>query len=154
MNLEQGIQLIEGAMSKRGINPEEARTGESGEWMLLMDGVEVYIDMWQEPGPSVWNFNTENPPPVFQVIAVVSYLPEENKEEFFEELLHLNFNLFDASFSVNSEENMLVVKHKSLSFGLTEDFAGLVIESVGYYAHLAFKALEEKYQLKKIIENS
>lgn len=153
MNLEQGIQLVENCLAKRGLNPVEARTEGKGEWMLFMDGVEVYIDMWAEKGPTVWNFNTENPPPVFQVIAVVSFLPEDRKEEFFEELLHLNFNLFDASFCVNSEENLLVVKHKSLSFGLTEDFVGLAIDSVGYYAHLAFKALEEKYQLKKIEEN-
>jgi len=153
MNLEQGIDLIENALTKRELNPAEARTGEKGEWMLFMDGLEVYIDVWDEPGPTVWNFNTENPPPVFQVIAVVSFLPEKNKQEFYEELLHLNFNLFDASFCVNSEENLLVVKHKSLSFGLTEDFVGFAIDSVGYYAHLTYKALQEKYDLKKIEEN-
>ena len=153
MNLDQGKELIENAMTKRGLNPVEARTGEGGEWMLFMDGLEVYIDIWDEPGPSVWNFNTENPPPVFQVIAVVSFLPKEKLKEFYEEILHLNFNLFDASFSVNSEENLFVVKHKSLSFGLTEDFVGFAIDSIGYYAHLAFKALQEKYDLKKIEEN-
>jgi hypothetical protein len=151
MNKDQCTQIIENALSRRDINPLEARTEGDGEWLLYTNDHEVYLDVWQEDGPNVWNFNTENPPAVFQTIGVISRLPEENMEEFMEELLHMNFNLFDCSFCVNTEENMLVVKHKSLSFGLTEDFVGLVIDSIGYYTQLAIKALGEKYNLEKII---
>lgn len=152
MELNKFYAITEDAIQTLGLDPTEAR-GEEGQWFLHRAELEIYIDVWQPTEHSQWEyFKEDEPTPMFQVVAPICFLPEDEKKrsELLEEILYINFHLFYVSFSVNHQENLLVLSFRRLLEGLNRVEMIEPIESIGYYGQTLQPYLCEKYGAKKI----
>lgn len=150
---EDYTRIVEQSLEILGINPEESRCSEAGQWLVFNGETEIYIDVWEQKELNGWNYfqpegyNLH----VFQVLAPICQLPtEELRGAFYEDLLENNLNLFFGSFTINKEENMLAVKFRRICNALKNEDVIEAIESVGYYAESTFDILEKRYGVKKI----
>lgn len=147
-------KIIDDAIVKMGLNPDETRGEESGQWQIFRGAICIFIDVWKPSLNSDWNYTgSEYAVNTFQVIAPITELPEESKLfQFYEELLHMNFHLYKASIIVNRRDNVLAIKYKSLVAGLSETEVIEAVESVGYYAEMLAEYYSKNYGVKKLSE--
>jgi hypothetical protein len=152
-NFEDYSKIVEQSLEILGINPENSRCSEPGQWLIYNGETEIYVDVWEQKEPNGWNYfqpegyNLH----VFQVLAPICELPEASlRTSFYEDLLENNLNLFFASFTINKEENMLAVKFRRICNALKTEDVIEAIESVGYYAESTLGILENRYGVKKI----
>lgn len=151
MDFQSYSELIEMTFASLGLNPTETRGAEKGQWVLFNGDTEIYIDLWPLDTDNAWMYyETDEPVFAFQVISPVCYMPLENLEKFYEELLHNNLNMLYTSFTINKEQNMLAVKVRRPAKGLTQEEVIECIESVGYYSESTFHALQERYPVLRI----
>lgn len=142
--IEQGLQVV-------GVEPENARNADEGQWSIFRGEVEIFIDIWDSGKEEQWNYYFEEKNiPVLQVISPITTLPVFDLDEFYEELLSLNRHLFLASFVVNKEENMLAVKFRRAAIDLTVDDVVQAVESTGYYAEFFQPRFMHKYNVKAV----
>ena len=64
----------------------------------------------------------------------------------------MNFHMYNASIIVNSHDNVLAVKYKQITHGLTEADVIEAVESTGYYAEMLAEYYSKNYGVKKLIE--
>jgi len=147
-------QIIENAIKTMGLQPEETRGEEAGQWQMFRGPICIYIDVWKPSINSDWNYTgSEHAVSTFQVIAPITDLPPvENRYKFYEELLHMNFHMYNASVIVNSHDNVLAIKYKQITPGLTEADVIEAVESTGYYAEMLAEYYSKNYGVKKLIE--
>ncbi len=109
-------ETVEQALEQLGVNPEEVRCSEPGQWLVFRDDFEIYLDVWDQQELTPWNyFKPEGELSVFQVSVPVFYMPEKRKEELLEELLAVNMNLFYGAFTYNPNEQVVLLKYKRLA---------------------------------------
>ncbi|MFT5724072.1 MAG: hypothetical protein ACI9JN_001189 [Bacteroidia bacterium] len=153
MDLKPFYEVAEDAIKTLGVNPEETRCDQPGQWIIGREEIDVFIDIWQPKEHNQWEyFKEEEPTAVFQVVAPVCYLPEEgeNRLDFLEEMLYINHHMFYGSFTINTEESMAVIRFKRLLEGTNRVEMIEPIESIGFYAENLSSYLTKKYGLKKI----
>ncbi|MEZ4805004.1 MAG: YbjN domain-containing protein [Bacteroidia bacterium] len=151
MNIEKSSELIESTFAFLGLNPLETRGAEQGQWVIYNGDTEIYIDIWEVEKENAWlYYESDEPIFAFQVISPICYLPESGLEHLYEELLHNNLNMLYTSYTINKEQNMLAVKYRRPSKGLTQEEIIESIESVGYYSESTYTALKDRYQISKI----
>jgi hypothetical protein len=147
----QATETVEQALIKLGVNPEEVRCSEPGQWLVFRDDFEIYLDVWEQEELTPWNyFKPEGALSVFQVSVPVFYMPDARREELMEELLAVNMNLFYGAFTYNPNEQIVLLKYKRLSEHLQVNDVVETIESLGYYAEMTFKVLSEEFGLKAV----
>lgn len=152
MDIYEVQKIIEGALQSIGIDPEEARSEGEGQWLLMRNQTEVYVDSWVQEDNSQWQyFQTDKPVPVFQVVSPVCYLPAgENRGAFMEELLYVNFHMYYGSFTINEEENMAAIRYRVPGDDLDQKRVIEVLDSVGYYSEALAGYLCEKYEVDPV----
>jgi len=113
MELKELIQRVETGIQQSGVNPEDARSGDDGQWLLLRNETPIYIDAWLDEQSSPWNyFLFETDRSVFQITLPFCYAPTLQREAFLEELLTVNLNLLYGKFSFNSRDNVVVLSYR------------------------------------------
>jgi hypothetical protein len=151
MNIEKSTELIESTFAFLGLNPLETRGAEQGQWVIYNGDTEIYMDIWEVEKENAWlYYESDEPIFAFQVISPICYLPETGLENLYEELLHNNLNMLYTSYTINKEQNMLAVKYRRPTKGLTQEEIIEAIESVGYYSESTYAALKDRYQISKI----
>ncbi|MEY3983735.1 MAG: hypothetical protein RL160_1294 [Bacteroidota bacterium] len=147
----QASETVELALEQLGVNPEEVRCSEPGQWLVFRDDFEIYLDVWDQQELTPWNyFKPEGELGVFQVSVPVFYMPEQRKEELLEELLAVNMNLFYGAFTYNPNEQVVLLKYKRLAEHLQVADVVETVEALGYYAEMTFKVLSEEFGLRAI----
>ncbi|MEN9511747.1 MAG: hypothetical protein RLZZ370_1566 [Bacteroidota bacterium] len=147
----QASETVEQALEQLGVNPEEVRCSEPGQWLVFRDDFEIYLDVWDQQELTPWNyFKPEGELSVFQVSVPVFYMPEKRKEELLEELLAVNMNLFYGAFTYNPNEQVVLLKYKRLAEHLQVADVVETVEALGYYAEMTFKVLSEEFGLRAI----
>ena len=89
-------QVVEDAINQLGVNAEEARGENNGEWNLKRGTASVWIDLWyiEDEGGAY-----------FQVMAPIMTLPEDetNQQKLAMELLKINYTLFGVAFAIHED---------------------------------------------------
>lgn len=141
-------KIIETALLNVGINPDDAKSEGEGQWLLMRNQTEIYVDAWVQEENSQWQyFHAEQPVPVFQVVSPVCFLPSENKEAFMEELLYINFHMYYGSFTINEQENMAAIRYRVPGSDMDEKRVIEVLDSIGFYSETLTGYLCEKYEV-------
>lgn len=149
---EEYNTLIENTLNLLGLNPEEARSSEPGQWVVYNGDTEIYIDLWEQKEANGWMyFKPEGSVFIFQVISPVCILPKENREKLFEELLHNNLNMLYSSYTISTEENILAVKFRRVCDEIRREDIVEAIEATGFYSETTFSAISDRYAVEKII---
>ena len=147
--IEEVYKTVENALEIIGMEIENSRNAEEGQWSLFRGEQEVYIDAWSSGEEQDWNYYFEEKNvPIVQIIAPICPLPIFDKEEFYAELLRLNLHLFNAAFMVNLEENICCIKQRIPLLNNDPMQIVQLIESVGYYAEFFTPKLKHKFGLK------
>jgi hypothetical protein len=152
MTVKETIALFENTLEIFELTPEETRCEGEGEYLIRMDPIELYIDIWQPKEPSQWQYYpSETPETVFQVIAPICRYPKpEQFPAFASELLHMNFHLHYAALILNAEEEIAAVKFKRPAAGLTREGIVEPIEAVGFYATHIASYLGRKFNAQQL----
>ncbi len=150
MEINEFYKEVENALSHLGLNPEDARCEEEGQWLVFRGDLEIYIDVWKKEA-SEWTYHPgAHDTATFQVACPISRLPSEDKRLFFyEDLLQMNFYTQYVSFVVNKSENMLTVVFRRAMANISKSDIIEAIDAAGYYGDLAWKMLNQPYELEK-----
>ena len=97
-NLMPYLKVVEEAISKIGIAPENARGKNTGQWTLKKGQIPVWIDVY---------YHQTEKRAYFAVSSPVMKMPEVNREQLAMELLELNNQLFGVAF-VRKNENIFI----------------------------------------------
>lgn len=133
-NLQQYYDMVENCIKALGVDPAICRGEQAGQWSLQKGSASVWID--------VWHIESEGRG-YFQVLAPVMQVPENRKEEFFQELLELNYGFYGAAF-VKFKDWIYVKMIRELD-GLEEKEAAATMNRVGFYADEYDDKLKVKY---------
>lgn len=153
MELSDLINKVEEAIEKMGITPSEARMEEAGQWILMRNELQIFIDAWIANEPNPWNYFKQESGDlsVFQVTVPFCYIPTLKRNEFLEELLTVNLNLYYGKFSVNTKDNMVALAFRKPGGTLVEQEIADVIDALCYYAEMTYHVLKEEFFLKRIL---
>lgn len=139
-NLEHYYQMVEDCISKLGIDPvicrslDENSNVKPGQWNLKKGSAPVWVDIfWDE----------KNAASYFQVMAPVVEIPTSRLEEFYQEALETNHNLFGVSLTKYS--NWLYVKALRETESLDPSEVTATLNRVGTYADDYDDHFKEKY---------
>ena len=90
-NLNYYYRIVEEALAKLGLDPQDARLKNPGQWRLSKGKIPVWITVfYREKEKSAY----------FQVDAPVMKVPQTNRENFALELLSINDRLFGVAFCI------------------------------------------------------
>lgn len=90
MSFESVCQKVENVIAKLGINPEEARTENEGQWNIAKDkDLQLMLDVWEE-----------NEHLFFQVMSFVCPVVDGTRPDFFKLLLQENHGFCETSFTI------------------------------------------------------
>lgn len=95
-DLQPYYQIVEDGIQQLGVNAEEARGENDGEWNLKRGTASVWIDLW---------YIEEEQGAYFQVMTPIMTLPEDetNLYKLTLELLKINYTLFGVAFAVHED---------------------------------------------------
>ena len=133
-DLQKYFNIVEGCITKLGVEPSSCRGEKPGQWSLKKGSVNVWID--------VFHLEKEKRA-YFQVMSQVMNVPPTNKEALFEELLSINDRLFGVAFTIY--KNIVWLKVIREVQGLDEDEAFAMITRIGNYADQYDDELIAKY---------
>jgi len=131
--------LVEQAISMAGIEPALCRTAEEGQWSFGTGNIEIWVDLW---------YIESEDRTYFQVMSPIGMIPAEGREDFYRELLDLNYQMIDVNF-VSYKDGIYIKSIREVNF-LTPEAMSLTINRVGYYGLLHEKHIIQKYKLAKI----
>lgn len=154
MDIYGVYKVIQDSLTKVGIEPEDAKTEGEGQWLLMRNKTEIYVDAWVQEENSQWQyFQSDQPVPVFQVVSPVCFLPEgEARAAFMEELLYINFHMYYGSFTINEQENMAAIRYRVPGDDMDEKRVIEVLDSIGYYSETLMGYLTDKYNVDPVLD--
>lgn len=137
--LQPYYNIVENALKRMEINPEESRGEDAGQWNLRNGNATVWVDVW---------YLAEEKMPYFQVIAPIMTTPDKKLEEFYAEILKINYTLFEVAFSLL--EDGVYLKNVKEAFDLTEEQVIFSINRCGFYADYYNDKLIKRFGGKRI----
>ena len=124
--LQTYYKLVDDAISELGLNPEETKGEMPGQWNLKKGRFDIMIDVWEQEKQFL-----------FQVVAPLCDLPDENKEGFLLFLLQKNYGLSGLAYSIM--ENSVFLKYTTEAGFLTkESIVGLLTKTAFYAEQSTF----------------
>lgn len=126
--------VVESAIGTLGIDPKLCRGENQGQWNLKKGSAPIWIDViYSETDKRAY----------FQVMAPITKVPADKKEQFFQELLEINYVLYGVSFT--KYDDGIYIKVIREADGLDVSEALSAIERVGYYGDFYDDFLQNKY---------
>lgn len=152
MNLENLVYEVEKAIHDIGVNPAETRGEETGQWMLIREGMPIYLDGWEDLESNPWNyFVFEKDRSVFQISVPFCYVPTVKRNEFLEEMLTVNLNLLYGKFSYNGKDNVAALIYRIPGSSFRGGEMQQIIDGLCYYAEMAYHVLKDEFNLKRVM---
>lgn len=133
-NLNYYYQMVENCIRDLGVDPTICRGEKEGQWSLTKGSAAVWID--------VWHIEQENRA-YFQVLSPVMQVPPTRQQEFFQELLELNYTFYGVAFV--KFQDWIYVKLIREVDGMEQSEAAATINRVGWYADEYDDRLKVKY---------
>lgn len=137
--IEEYYKRVEDSIALAGIDPVLTRSETEGQWNLLKDTLEVWIDVMHVE---------QNGRTYFQVMSPICEVPDHRKEEFYKEMLDLNYQMIDAHF-VTFQEGAYIKIMREIDNMKPEDML-LAMNRVGHYGSIYEEEFIKKYETAKI----
>ena len=119
--LKECYQLVDEAIVALGLNVEEIRGEQPGQWNLKKGKFDIMVDVWEQENQFL-----------FQIVCPLCGLPAENREGFMLHLLQRNYGLSSMAYAVMEESVFL--KHTTEATALTKDTIVMLLTKTAFYA--------------------
>jgi hypothetical protein len=113
-------QLIEDSIKELGLNPEDVRGKQEGQWNLKKGRFDIMMDVWEQENIHL-----------FQIVAPLCSLPADNKEEFLMHLLQKNYGLNSVAYSIM--EDTVFLKFTSEANTLSKPMILALLNKIAFY---------------------
>ena len=114
-------QLIEEAITALGLNPEDTRGQQEGQWNLKKGRFDIMVDVWEQEKQFL-----------FQIVSPLCSLPEENKEGFLLHLLQRNYGMSSLAYAIMDDSVFL--KFTTEAENLTKEVLLMLFNKTAFYA--------------------
>lgn len=114
-------KLVDEAISDLGINPEETRGEQPGQWNLKKGRFDIMIDVWEQEQQYL-----------FQVVSPLCALPDDGKEPFLLHLLQRNYGMSSMAYAIM--EDSVFLKHTTEAASLTKETIVMLLTKAAFYA--------------------
>ena len=114
-------QLIDEAIMALGLNPEDTRGQQEGQWNLKKGRFDIMVDVWEQEKQFL-----------FQIVSPLCSLPEENKEGFLLHLLQRNYGMSSLAYAIMDDSVFL--KFTTEAETLTKDMLMMLFNKTAFYA--------------------
>lgn len=114
-------KLVDECIAALGINAEETRGEQPGQWNLRKGKFDIMVDVWEQEKQFL-----------FQVVCPLCTLPDENKEGFMNFLLQKNYGMSAMAYSIMDDSVFL--KHTTEMKELTKENIITLLTKTAFYA--------------------
>lgn len=119
--LENCYKLVDEAVAALGLNVEEIRGDQPGQWNLKKGKFDIMVDVWEQENQFL-----------FQIVCPLCGIPQENRENFLLYLLQKNYGLSSLTYAVM--ENSVFLKHTTEANTLSADTIVSLLTKTAFYA--------------------
>ncbi|MBL7935681.1 MAG: YbjN domain-containing protein [Bacteroidia bacterium] len=124
--LQTYYKLVDDAIIELGLNPDETKGEQPGQWNLKKGKFDIMVDVWEQEKHFL-----------FQVVSPLCSLPDENREGFMLHLLQKNYGLSGVAYAIMDESVFL--KYTTEAASLTkENIIGILTKTAFYAEQSAF----------------
>ena len=114
-------QLIDESIMALGLNPEDTRGQQEGQWNLKKGRFDILVDVWEQEKQFL-----------FQIVCPLCSLPEENKEGFLLHLLQRNYGMSSLAYAIMDDSVFL--KFTTEADALTKEVLMMLFNKTAFYA--------------------
>lgn len=124
-------KLIDDAITALGLNPEETRGGNPGQWNLKKGRFDIMVDVWEQEKQFL-----------FQIVCPLCSTPDDNKDVFLQHLLQRNYGMSSVTYAMM--ENDVFLKYTTEANELTKENVIMLLNKTAFYAEQSnFVPVEE-----------
>lgn len=113
--------LVNDAITSLGLNPEETKGENPGQWNLKKGRFDIMVDVWEQEKQFL-----------FQIVCPLCSLPEENKDAFLQHLLQRNYGMSSVTYAMM--ENDVFLKYTTEALELTKENVVMLLNKTAFYA--------------------
>ena len=114
-------QLVDEAITELGLNPEETRAENPGQWNLKKGRFDIMVDVWEQENQFL-----------FQIVSPLCSLPDEQREAFLLHLLQRNYGMSSLAYAIMDDSVFL--KHTTEMPALTKENILMLLTKTAFYA--------------------
>ena len=119
--LENYYKLVDDAIAALGLNAEEVRGEQPGQWNLKKGKFDIMVDVWEQENQFL-----------LQIVCPLCGIPKENRENFLLYLLQKNYGLLSMTYAVM--EDAVFLKHTTEVTALSVDSIVMLLTKTAFYA--------------------
>ena len=114
-------KLVDTAIGELGLNPDETRGEQPGQWNLKKGKFDIMVDVWEQENQFL-----------FQIVSPLCGLPDENREGFLLHLLQKNYGMSSLAYAIM--EDAVFLKHTTEMASLTKENIVMLLTKTAFYA--------------------
>lgn len=114
-------KMVDDAIRDLGLNPEETRGQQEGQWNLKKGRFDIMVDVWEQEQQYI-----------FQVVAPLCGMPDENREAFMQHLLEKNYGLSSLAYAILNDTVFL--KYTTEARSMIKEHVVAVLTKIAFYA--------------------
>jgi hypothetical protein len=114
-------KLVDDSITELGINAEETKGEQPGQWNLRKGNFDIMVDVWEQEKQFL-----------FQIVCPLCNLPDDNKEAFMLFLLQKNYGMSSMAYAIM--EDSVYLKHTTEMHTLTKENIIMLLTKTAFYA--------------------
>jgi hypothetical protein len=124
LNLEPFFRIVEESIRELNVDPNGCRTEKVGQWDLKKGSASIWVDVFLSKQNEDYGY--------LQVMAPIIKVPDTRREEFYRELLEVNYGLYGVGFNVYND--WVYLKGIRELADLSKEEATALLNRIGSYA--------------------
>ncbi len=119
--IETYYKVVDEAVAALGLDAEELRGEQPGQWNLKKGRFDIMVDLWEQENQHL-----------FQIVCPLCGIPEENRDVFLLNLLQKNYGLSAMTYAVM--DNIVFLKYTTEAAPLTSENIVALLTKTAFYA--------------------
>lgn len=119
--IEKYYKVVDEAIATLGLNAEEVRGDQPGQWNLKKGQFDIMVDVWEQENQYL-----------FQIVCPLCGIPEDNRDVFLLNLLQKNYGLSAMTYAVM--DNVVFLKYTTEAGSLSSENMVSLLTKTAFYA--------------------
>lgn len=119
--IETYYKVVDEAIAELGLDAEEVRGEQPGQWNLKKGRFDIMVDLWEQENQHL-----------FQIVCPLCGIPEENRDVFLLNLLQKNYGLSAMTYAVM--DDIVFLKYTTEATALTSENIVALLTKAAFYA--------------------